>query len=233
MIAIWFGPCQPPHDRASIWCMAKSHLPISPYVRLEAIQRLAELVDGGTMSVEQKVLAGKVFSAPALDAFRTQAIKEMVAAGYMNEEIYLIFANPESPYSILIRGLSPKKVGIRLSIIITKARRDLEKAGKEAVRQSYIHTQQRLEDAAWETIAQAGASHHKGLMEFIDSRSAAIAEAEGVRFQHAGRPASTKQTGTETKEDLGRMQKEAVQETEPEADDPGWEEEFTRDENQD
>ena len=211
--------------------MSKTHLPISPYQRLEMIKRLAERMEG--LTEQQKALADRVFSAPALDALRTQAVKEMVAAGYMNEEIYLVFADPDSPYNILVRGLSTKNVTGRMSIIITKARKIMTKEGKEAIRQEYIHTQTRLRDAAWDTIGQAGASHHKGLMEFIDSRSAAIAEAEGVRFQHAGRPSSTKQTGTETKEDLNRMQQEVEEGKSTDVDDPGWEEEFKRDETQD
>ncbi len=213
--------------------MAKTNLPISPYQRLEMIKRLAERVDSNTLTDQQKSLTDRVFSAPALDAFRTQAIKEMVAAGYMNEEIYLTFADPDSPYNILVRGLSTKNAAGRISVIIIKARKILTKEGKDAIRQAYIHTQQRLMDSAWDTIGQAGASHHKGLMEFIDSRSSAIAEAEGVRFQHAGRPSSTKQTGTDSKEDLERMKQEVEQEASTGVDDPGWEEEFKRDETQD
>lgn len=208
--------------------MVKTHLPISAYVRLNQLRRLKELRDSkDALSVEQRAAADVVFAAASLDKLRGQAIEEMVAAGYLNEEIMMALADPMSPYSILIESLKPESIHDTIRAVIRKAKSDRTKRGAEANRDEYVQTQRRLIDATWATLSEAGAAHHKSLLDFIDERSRAVAEAEGIRFTRAGR-GNTKRAETEPEAEGQPKGEEAPVINEQE--DPKWEEEFKADE---
>ena len=215
--------------------MAKSHLPISSYARLNQLRRLKELY-AGTVSPDakgaksltdaQKAMARQVLGSRSLDVFRYQAIFEMVASGYLDEEIKMMLADPDSPYSILIEGLKPDRLAETLRAVLRKVKKDRDKGGPEQSRNDFIQQQRRLIDATWVTLEEAGAAHHKSLLEFIDNRTRAVAEAEGIVFNRAGRT-SVKQSPVEEK------QPESEEEPAGESDDPNWDEEYKADEGED
>ena len=212
--------------------MAKSHLPISSYARLNQLRRLKELYAGTvspdakgakTLTDAQKAMARQVLGSRSLDVFRYQAIFEMVASGYLDEEIKMMLADPDSPYSILIEGLKPDRLAETLRAVLRKVKKDRDKGGPEQSRNDFIQQQRRLIDATWVTLEEAGAAHHKSLLEFIDNRTRAVAEAEGIVFNRAGRT-SVKQSPVEEK------QPEPDEKPADEPDDPNWEEEYHVDE---
>ena len=203
--------------------MAKSYLPISSYVRLTQLRRLKELrASKDSLSTEQRAAADHVFNSSSLDVLRRQAIEEMVAAGYLNEEIYMVLADPDAPYSILIEGL--ENVHDTIRAVIRKIRAERRKKGQAQSRDEHVQRLHRLVDATWVTFDDVGTAHHKGLLDFIDQCGRAIAEAEGIRYTRAGR-GSTKQpeepeAQSEDKKDSSAHSKETV---------PGWEEDFEAD----
>ncbi len=214
--------------------MTKSHLPISSYARLNQLRRIKELYAGTvspdskgakTMTDAQKAMARQVLGSRSLDVFRYQAIYEMVASGYIDEEIKMMLADPDSPYSILIEGLKPDRLGETLRAVLRKVKKDREKGGSVQARDDFIKQQRRLIDATWVTLEEAGAAHHKSLLEFIDERTRAVAEAEGIVFNRAGRT-NVKQPPAEEK------QPEPESEDEPAGEDiePNWDEEYHVDE---
>ncbi len=206
----------------------KSHLPISAHVRLNQLRRLKQLreqTDG--LTAQQRSLADRVFGGASLDVLRRQAIEELVASGYLDEEIKMTLADPESPYSILIEGLKPEAIPDTLRSVIRKIRTAKKTRSAEQARDEYVQTQRRLIDATWVTLDEAGAAHHKSLLEFIDERSRAAAEAEGIVFTRAGRSSTKRPEPEEQPEE---------EEDAPVGDDdskPNWEEEFTPDETDD
>lgn len=215
--------------------MVKSHLPISSYARLNQLRRIKELYAGTvspdakgvkTLTDAQKAMARQVLGSRSLDVFRYQAIFEMVASGYLDEEIKMMLADPDSPYSILIEGLKPDRLAETLRAVLRKVKKDRDKGGPEQSRNDFIQQQRRLIDATWVTLEEAGAAHHKSLLEFIDNRTRAVAEAEGIVFNRAGRT-SVKQSPAEEK------QSEPEEEPAGESDDPNWDEEFKADEGED
>lgn len=205
--------------------MAKSHLPISSYARLNQLRRLKELYETNDgMTPAQRVMAGQVLGSRSIDVLRYQALSEMVASGYLDEEIKMMLADPESPYSILIEGLKIDNLPETIRAVLRKVKADRKKGGEAMARDEFVQQQRRLIEATWVTMAEAGAAHHKSLLEFIDNRSRAIAEAEGIVFTRAGR--SSIKTSPEE-------QPEPEEEPAGEASDPKWEEEYHADENHD
>ncbi len=211
--------------------MAKSHLPISSYARLNQLRRLQQLYTGTvpedakgakTLTDAQKAMASQVLGSRSLDVLRYQAISEMVASGYLDEEIKMMLADPDAPYSILIEGLKPDRLAETLRAVLRKVKRDQQDDSAEQARDHYIKQQLRLIDATWVTLENAGAAHHKSLLEFIDERARAVAEARGGVFKRAGR--------TSTKKPTPEEQPEPEEESADEASDPKWEEEYKVDE---
>ena len=214
--------------------MAKSHLPISSYARLNQLRRLKGLYEGTVdadakgakeLTPAQKVMAKQVLGSRSIDVLRYQALSEMVASGYLDEEIKMMLADPESPYSILIEGLKLENLSETIRSVLRKVKADRKKGSETQARNEFIQQQRRLIEATYVTLEEAGAAHHKSLLEFIDGRSRLIAEAEGVVLNRAGR-ISTKRPETEE-------QPEPEEEPAGEEDDPKWEEEYRADESND
>lgn len=205
-----------------------SHLPISARVRLDQLKRLKELREADGLTEAQQVMADHILSSASINIFRRQVIEEMVASGYIDEEIKLAFADPDSPYSILIEGLKSDNLNSIFQQAIRNVKQSRRKLGQNQFRKEFIQQQYRLMDATWEALASAGASHHKSLLEFANDRSEAIAEAQGVRFMRGGR-ATTKQGQEEEPEDSQPTDEpDAVTDT----DKPDWEEEFVADDSE-
>ncbi len=204
-----------------------SHLPISACVRLDQLRRLKELSETDGLTEVQKVMAKHLLSSASLNIFRRQVIEEMVASGYLDEEIKLAFVDPDSPYSILLEGLKPDNLNSTFQQAIRIVKRDRRKLGQEQYRQEFIQQQYRLMDATWEALGNAGGVQRKALLEFANDRSQAIAEAHGVRFLRAGR-ASTKQEKEEEPEE-----QQPTGESDAPAEEPDWGEEFVPDESSD
>ena len=207
---------------------ALPHLPISAYVRLNQLRRLKELRDDGDrLSAQQKAMSDQVFNGPSLNRLRSQALEEMVAAGYIDEEIRMVLADPESPYSILIEGLKPEALSETIRAVLRKIRSEQKGKGPEQGRNEHIQRLHRLIDATWFTVAEAGAAHHKSLLDFIDQCGRAIAEAEGIQYTRAGRKTTQHATPEEQPEEKDTPSGEPAEE------DPNWEEEFRTDESND
>ena len=128
----------------------KSHLPISSYARLNQLRRLKELhtatladdgSDAPTLTPAQKVMADQVFGSASLDTLRRQAIREMVSSGYLDEEIKMMLADPESPYSILIEGLKPESIPDTIRAVIRKVKKNLKDEGQGQAIADYIQVQ--------------------------------------------------------------------------------------------
>ena len=211
--------------------MTKSHLPISSYARLNQLRRLKQLYDGNVdpeakgakeLTDAQRAMAKQVLGSRSLDVLRYQAISEMVASGYLDEEIKMMLCDPDAPYSLLIEGLKPDRLAETIRAVLRKVKKDHEEGGSDQARDHYIQQQLRLIDATWVTLEEAGAAHHKSLLEFIDDRTRAVAEARGGVFKRAGR-ASVKQPTPEG-------QPKPEEELAGEDTDPNWEEEFHADE---
>lgn len=211
--------------------MANSHLPISSYARLNQLRRLKELYEGTvdadakgakTLTDAQRAMASQVLGSRSLDVMRYQAISEMVASGYTDEEIKMMLADPDSPYSILIEGLKPDRLAETLRAVLRKVKKDRKKGGPEQVRNEYIQHLHRLIDATWVTLEYAGAAHHKSLLDAISVWNQSIAEAEGIVFNRAGR--------TSVKKLAPEERPEPEEESADEAQDPKWEEEYKADE---
>ena len=214
--------------------MAKSHLPISSYTRLNQLRRLKKLYEGTVdkdangakdLTPAQKVMANQVLGSHSIDVLRYQALSEMVASGYLDEEIKMMLADPDSPYSILIEGLKLDNLSETIRAVLRKVKEDRKKGGETQARNEFIQHQRRLIDATYVTLDEAGAAHHKSLLEFIDGRIRLIAEAEGISFNRAGR--SSIKTAPE---------EQSEPEEEPagdEAEDPKWDEEYHADESND
>lgn len=205
--------------------MASSHLPISAHVRLTQLRRLKELWDSKDgLSAQQRAAADVVFSTKGrggLNRLRVQAIGEMVEAGYLSEEIFMVLADPESPYSVLIEGL--ENVHNTVRDIIREAKAERKEKGKEAARDEYVQRLRRLIDATWAALAEGGdVSHQKNLLDFIDRCNKAIAEAMGIQYTRAGRK-STRHPEEQSEDE----------EAPAGSDDPKWEEEFEADESDD
>ncbi len=207
--------------------MAKSHLPISSYARLNQLRRLKQLYEGTVpadakgakeLTDAQKAMAGQVLGSRSLDVLRYQAISEMVASGYLDEEIKMMLADPDAPYSILIEGLKPDRLAETIRAILRKVKKDQAEGGSEQARDHYVQQQLRLIDATWVTLEEAGAAHHKSLLEFIDERTRAVAEARGGVFKRAGR--------TSPKQPAPEEQPEPEEEESADKQDPNWEEEY-------
>ncbi len=176
--------------------MVKSHLPISSYARLNQLRRIKELyagtvdkdVKGATeLTPAQKVMAKQVLGSRSIDVLRYQALREMKASGYLDEEIKMVLADPDSPYSILIEGLKLENLSETIRAVLRKVKTDRKNGSETQARNEFIQQQRRLIEATWVTLSEAGAAHHKSLLEFIDGRSRLIAEAEGISFNRAGR----------------------------------------------
>lgn len=213
--------------------MAKSHLPISSYARLNQLRRLKQLYEGTVdpeakgakeLTDSQRAMARQVLGSRSLDVLRYQAISEMVGSGYLDEEIKMMLADPDAPYSILIEGLKPDRLAETIRAVLRKVKADRDKGGPEKVRNDFIQQQRRLIDATWVTLEEAGAAHHKSLLEFIDDRTRAVAEAEGIVFNRAGR--------TNIKSAPPEEQPDEPEEEQPagEDQDPHWDEEYKADE---
>ncbi len=214
--------------------MVKSHLPISSYARLNQLRRLKQLYEGTVdadakgateLTPAQKVMAKQVLGSRSIDVLRYQALSEMVASGYLDEEIKMMLADPDSPYSILIEGLKLENLSETIRSVLRKVKADRKKGGETQARNEFIQHQRRLIEATYVTLEEAGAAHHKSLLEFIDGRSRLIAEAEGVVFVRAGH-SSTKRPESEE-------QPEPEEEPAGKEDDPKWEEEYHADESHD
>ncbi len=212
--------------------MVKSHLPISSYARLNQLRRLKQLYEGTVdpdatgakeLTPAQKAMARQVLGSRSLDVLRYQAISEMVASGYLDEEIKMMLADPDAPYSILIEGLKPDRLAETIRAVLRKVKADRSKGGQEQARNDFIQQQRRLIDATWVTLEEAGAAHHKSLLEFIDNRTRAVAETEGIVFNRAGRTNVKKAAPEEQPE--SEEEKPAGEET-----NPNWEEEYPTDE---
>ena len=211
--------------------MAKSHLPISSYARLNQLRRLKQLYDGTVdpeakgakeLTDSQRAMAKQVLGSRSLDVLRYQAISEMVSSGYLDEEIKMMLSDPDAPYSILIEGLKPDGLNETIRAVLRKVKKERGKGGPDRARNDFVQQQRRLIDATWVTLEEAGAAHHKSLLEFIDERSRAVAEAEGISFNRAGRT-SIKSTPPEEQPD------EPAEEPAGEDQDPKWEEEYKAD----
>ncbi len=213
--------------------MDKSHLPISSYARLNQLRRLKELYDGTVdpeakgakeLTDSQRAMAKQVLGSRSLDVLRYQAISEMVSSGYLDEEIKMMLADPDAPYSILIEGLKPDRLAETIRAVLRKVKADRSKGGHEQARNDFIQQQRRLIDATWVTLEEAGAAHHRSLLEFIDERTRAVAEAEGIVFNRAGR--------TSVKTPSPEEQPDEPEEEQPagEDQDPKWDEEYKSDE---
>lgn len=200
--------------------MASSHLPISAHVRLTQLRRLKELrgtKDG--LNAQQRAASDVVFSTKGrggLNRLRVQAIGEMVEAGYLNEEVFMVLADPESPYSVLIEGL--ENVHDTVRAIIREAKAERKEKGKEQARDEYVQRLRRLIDATWAALAEGGdVSHQKNLLDFIDRCNKSIAEAMGIQYTRAGRKTTQHPAPEEQPED---------EEETPAGDDtPNWEKE--------
>ena len=212
--------------------MVKSHLPISSYDRLNQLRRIKELyagtvdkdVKGATeLTPAQKVMAKQVLGSRSIDVLRYQALREMKASGYLDEEIKMVLADPDSPYSILIEGLKLENLSETIRAVLRKVKTDRKNGSETQARNEFIQQQRRLIEATWVTLSEAGAAHHKSLLEFIDGRSRLIAEAEGISFNRAGR-SSIK---TLPEEEQPEPEEEPAGD---EAEDPKWEEEYHADE---
>ena len=214
--------------------MAKSHLPISSYARLNQLRRLKELYEGTVhadvkgakeLTAAQKAMAKQVFGSRSLDVLRYQALREMVESGYLDEEIKMMLADPDAPYSILIEGLKPESISETIRAVLRKVKADCKKRSETQDRNDYIQRLHRLIEATWVTLEDAGASHHKSLLDAIANWNQAIAEAEGIVFNRAGRT-NVKQPPAEEK------QPEPESEDEPAGEDiePNWDEEYHADE---
>lgn len=171
--------------------MVTTYLPISAHQRLTLMADLRKKQGEGGLSDVQASLAGMVFSTESLAKMRKQALREMVAAGYTNQEVRMVFANPDSPYSILIEALKPETVIRTIKQGLDDTRKEQKRGGMQAALDEYIQTKRRLIDATWATLADSGAAHHKQLLDFINSCSQDIADALNIRVVRAGR-ASTK-----------------------------------------
>jgi hypothetical protein len=209
--------------------MTKSHLPISAYARLETLRRLKVLREAKGLSDGQDAAADVVFASKGpggLNRLRGQAIAELVASGYLLEEIMMVLADPESPYSILIEGLKPESIHDTIRAIVRDTKAARKKQGETAARSDYVQHLHRLRDAAWAALDESGVSHTKNLLDSIEKYGQAIAEAENIRIVRAGR-GSTKQTEPEE-------QSEDEEETPAgDTDNPKWEEEYPTDEDHD
>lgn len=206
----------------------KSHLPINAHVRLNQLRRLKTLRDSKDgLSTGQRAAADVVFAVAGpggLNKLRGQAIAELVAAGYLLEEIMMMLADPESPYSILIEGLKPEALHDTIRAIIRDAKAERRKRGTAQARDDYVQRLHRLIDATWATLDDVGAAHHKSLLDSIDGWNQAIADAEGIRFTRAGR-GSIKRTEPEEEQSENKEAPAGNEE-----DNPNWEEEFHADE---
>lgn len=207
--------------------MVTTYLPISAHVRLTQLQHLKNLLtDKKGLTPQQEVLANQVFHHKSLSVLRRQALTELVAGGYLDEEIKLVLADPESPYSILIENLKPTNLSATLRDILQEIRLERRNCSTEMARDEYVRTNRRVIDATWATLAEASTPNHKVLLDIITDRSRSIAEAEGIVFTRAGR-SRTKQS--EDKQPDNTEKSPAGNDES----DPRWEEEYKTDESTD
>lgn len=177
--------------------MVTTYLPISAHARLTLMASLRKHQTDNELSDVQASLAGMVFSTESLAKMRKQALREMVAAGYTNQEIRMVFADPDSPYSILIEALRPDTITRTIKQGLDDTRKEQKRASTQAALDEYVQTKRRLIDATWATLADSGAAHHKSLLDFINSCSQDVADALNIRVVRAGR-ASTKKVAEES-----------------------------------
>ena len=202
--------------------MVTTYLPISAHVRLTILADLRKKQQANELTDVQVAVADMVFSKEQLAKMRVQTLREMVAAGYTNQEIRMVFANPDSPYSVLIEALEPKNVIGTITEAINGIRKEQKQNLAKAAIDEYVQGNRRLRDATYATLADSGASHHKSLLDFINQRNQDIAEALGIRVVRAGR-ASTKGAGTGPEE----PESDAEEGEKPQDNDVDWSEEFT------
>lgn len=203
-----------------------SHLPISARVRLDQLKRLKETNEADGLTEVQKVMADHLLSSASLNVFRRQVIEEMVASGYIDEEIKLAFSDPDSPYSILLEGLKANNLNAIFQQAIRHVKQARRKLGQDQYRQEFIQQQYRLMDATFEALASADAGHHKALLEFANDRSEALAVANGVRFLRGGRATTKQGKDEETEDNQPTSEPDAPADT----DTPDWDKEFIADE---
>ncbi len=204
--------------------MVTTYLPISAHLRLTILADLRKKQQNNELTDVQVAVADKVFTAEQLAKMRVQALREMVASGYTNQEIMMVFANPDSPYSVLIEALEPKHVIGTITEAINGLRKEQNRDNTRASLGEYIQANRRLRDATYATLADSGASHHKQLLDFINQRNQDIAEALGIRVVRAGR-ASTKKVAEAGPEEPDADKEDEDQQQSNEVD---WgEEEFT------
>lgn len=205
-----------------------SHLPISARVRLDQLKRLKETSEADGLTEVQKVMADHLLSSASLNVFRRQVIEEMVASGYIDEEIKLAFSDPDSPYSILLEGLKADHLNSIFQQAIRHVKKARRKLGQDQYRQEFIQQQYRLMDATFEALASADAGHHKVLLEFANDRSEALAVANGVRFLRGGRATTKQGKDEETEDNQPTSEPDAPADTD--TDTPDWDKEFIADE---
>lgn len=179
--------------------MVTTYLPINAHQRLTLLASLRKKQADKGLTDVQAAVAEMVFSTEQLAKMRVQALREMVASGYTTQEIRMVFADPDSPYSVLIEALKPETVIGTITEAINGLRKEQNRGGAQAALDEYIRANRRLRDATYATLADSGASHHKQLLDFINQRNQDIADALGIRVTRAGR-ASTKGAGTEPEE---------------------------------
>jgi len=202
--------------------MVTTYLPISAHARLTLMAKLRKNQTDNALSDVQASLADMVFSTISLAKMRKQALREMVAAGYTNQEIRMVFADPDSPYSILIEALEPKLVTRTIKQGLDDTRKEQNRADTKAALDEYIQTKRRLIDATWATLADSGAAHHKSLLDFINQCSQDVAEALNIRVVRAGRASTKKGTGAGPEE----PESGAEEGEKPQDNDVNWNEEF-------
>ncbi len=203
--------------------MVTTYLPISAHVRLTILADLRKKQQANELTEVQVVVADEVFSKEQLAKMRVQALREMVAAGYTTQEIKMVFANPDSPYSVLIEALEPKNVIGTITEAINGIKKEQKQNPAKAAIDEYVQGNRRLRDATYATLADAGASHHKQLLDFINQRNQDIAEALGIRVVRAGRASTKKGTGAGP----GEPDDDGDGDDKPQSSEVDWGEEFT------
>lgn len=176
--------------------MVTTYLPVSAHQRLTLLADLRKKQTDNALTPVQSAVADMVFSKEQLAKMRVQALKEMVASGYTTQEIRMVFADPDSPYSVLIEELEPKNVIGTLTEAINAIRKEQKQDQTAAAINEYVQGNRRLRDATYATLADSGAAHHKSLLDFINQRNQDIADALGIRVVRAGRASTKKGTGT-------------------------------------
>ena len=199
-----------------------SRLPPAVRDYLAHLSGLKEALEHGALTPAQKNIAEALLKQTALTQQRRQYILDMVAKGYTDSEIKMVFASPDSEMTILISAFTETDTVKDLQAEISAARKAHTEGGEDARLRALVRERHQLLETVWSAISTAGPAHQKPLLDRATAILQGIAELEGLQHARAGR--------VHTKQPAGAKPDEVRNGDDPEKVDPNWEEELVPDE---